>query len=277
MEIKACVFLLSGQSVSCLAWENKHSRKVQEKFIKYSSYVGDNIDQMSKRMMSVKFAFEGNCVGTKEVLFVLNPRLRVKTDRWYYRGPESYRGSRNTRSVPKRKRWLKASFSQTSATSLISSLSPLTVCVLKPACNTRAHLKETLKVYFSNRSLNRCSWDPEVKHEPCQTATASGQEPGLDLNNQGRFPKEHLVLDSPEPCESSGKEETPSFPFFWLNELRNVRTPAPSLPLVAKSGSTSLKLKRQGGGEAEEAVCRSPPFRNRTVYWHNVAIAEFFH
>lgn len=95
---------LSGQSFSCLALENKHSRKVQEKFIRYSSYVGDNIDQMSKGMVSVQFSFEGNCVGTKEVCFVLNLRLRVKTDRWYYRGPESYQGSRNTRPVPKRKR-----------------------------------------------------------------------------------------------------------------------------------------------------------------------------
>lgn len=77
---------------------------MREKFIKYSSYVGDNIDQMSKGIVSVQFAFEGNCVGTKEVCFVLNLRLRVKTDRWYYRGPESYRGSRNTRPVPKRKR-----------------------------------------------------------------------------------------------------------------------------------------------------------------------------
>lgn len=40
---------------------------MREKFIKYSSYVGDNIDQMSKGMVSVQFSFEGNRVGTKEV------------------------------------------------------------------------------------------------------------------------------------------------------------------------------------------------------------------
>lgn len=77
---------------------------MQEKSIKYSSYVADNIDQMPKGMVSVQFGFEGNCVGTKEVCFVLNLRLRVKTDRWYYQGPEPYRGSRNTRPVPERKR-----------------------------------------------------------------------------------------------------------------------------------------------------------------------------
>ena len=47
---------------------------------------------------------------------------------------------------------------------------------------------------------------------------------------------------------------------------------------MEESGTDALESeKREGGREAEKAVCRSPPFHNQIVYCHNAAIAAVFH
>ena len=70
--------------------------------------------------------------------------------------------------------------------------------------------------------------------------------------------------------------------FYWMQSTRGSRLTSlflnirksyrktvlsPVLPLVAGRGTAPMKERRKGGGgEHDRAVCRSPPFRNQSVY-----------
>ena len=70
--------------------------------------------------------------------------------------------------------------------------------------------------------------------------------------------------------------------FYWMHSTRGSRSTSlfliirksyrktelsPVLPLVAGRGTAPMKERRKGGGgEHDRAVCRSPPFRNQSVY-----------
>lgn len=149
--------------------------------------------------------------------------------------------------------------------------------MLQPACKQNPNLRDTLVKLITVSASG-------AKSEPCQTRSGprsrltaqslgtSQSTPSLEHSSELHDLKEfseHVMV------KTTKRLLTSSFLLLLWNKeyCKTGFIPPPSV----RNGNLKAGDRKEGGGEAEKAVCRSPPFRNQIIYWQCMAITALFH